>query len=170
MNIRVILAILAAALLIAIATYTFSIKKPDSISLILKTGDKDVEISDILKQSSTKIGMTLKKEDFKFGGDSSIMKSYLMYDSEISVMIQSMSEEECRQREGRRDPIFSKTTFTVSIYRTSIFRPKRSLQDVARILKEEVRRQGGSLVTEDQKCGAPASGAEPRAETVAQFQ
>lgn len=153
MNSRVKLAILATIILISVTIYVSSIRKPDQINLILKIADKNIKISDIINPSANRIGMQLKAEDFKFGGDSSTLKTYLMYDSETSIMIQSISEEECQSREGRRDPVFSNTIYTVSIYRTSTFGSKRSLRDVATILGEEARRRGGTLVTEDQKCG-----------------
>lgn len=112
--------------------------------------------------------MKLESQDFNYGGESGTLTALLAFDSRTSVMVRGISNEECHPREGRRDPSFSRSVYGVSIYRTSIFKPKLTLHNVAEVLGEEAQRRGGALVPESQKCAdaVPQVPKEPMGVTV----
>lgn len=130
-----------------------SSQKPEQINRILRIdGDKPTSLAEILSAVAGRTNMKVESQDFDFGGKSGTLKSVLIYDSRTSVMVRGTSTEECRPMEGRRDPSFSPTIFGVSIYRTSVFKPRMALAEVAKVLDEEARKRGGELITESQKC------------------
>ena len=130
-----------------------SSSKPEQINLILRIDKgRSASLKEIMAAMANRIGMKLELQDFDYGGESGTLKAALAFDSRTSVMVRSISTEECSPREGRRDPSFSPSVYGVSIYRTSVFQPKLALHNVAEVLREEAQRRGGSLVTENQKC------------------
>lgn len=140
-------------ILIGIAVSSCSPSKPEQLNLILRVdANRPTSLRDIVSAMANRTGLQVTSQDFDYGGKNGLLKAFLMSGSRISVMIRGTSEEECHSQEGRRDPTFSRSVYGVSIYRTSLFKPKIDLQQAAVVLREEAQRRGGDLLSENQKC------------------
>jgi hypothetical protein len=130
-----------------------STDKPEQINMILRIDpDKPESLKKIVFTMADNVKMKVDSQNFDYGGKNGLLKAFLLYDSRTSVMIRGISDEECQSREGLRDPTFSRTLYAVSIYRTSIFKPKISLKELSEILYKEAKAYGGLLLSEEQKC------------------
>jgi len=139
--------------LMGIAVSSCSPSKPEQLNLILRIDAANpASLGEIVSAMANRADMKVESQDFDYGGKNGILKAFLASGSRVSVMIRGTSDEECHPREGRRDPSFSRPVYGVSIYRTSIFKPKITLQEVATVLGEEAKRRGGALVPESQNC------------------
>lgn len=101
--------------------------------------------------------MKVESQDFDYGGKNAGFKGFLLSGSRVSVMIRGTSDEERHPREGRRDPSFSRPVYGVSIYHTSMFKPKMALQEIATVSGEEAKRRGGALLPESENCAHVAA-------------
>jgi hypothetical protein len=144
-------------LIFAIGTFSAmsscSPEKPEQINLILKVDpERPSALKDIMTETASKIGMELESQDFSYGGKGGTLGAFLASGSRASIMVRAISDEECHPREGRRSPTFSSSVYSVSIYRTSVFNPKMSLRDMAKVLRDNAKNMGASLVSESEKC------------------
>jgi hypothetical protein len=152
--------------IVGIAVSSCSPGKPEQLNLILRIDvTKPASLGEIVSAMANKTGMEVESQDYDYGGKDGVLKAFLVSGSRISVMIRGTSDEECYPREGRRDPTFSRLVYGVSIYRTSIFKPKMGLQEVATVLGQEAKQRGGALVPENQNCAdvAPKTSKKPTA-------
>jgi hypothetical protein len=133
--------------------YYSSLQKPEQINRVLRIdANRPNSLTEIVSAVASRADMKVESQDFDYGGKSGTLKAFLIYDSRVSVMVRGTSNEECHPMEGRRDPSFSGTIYGVSIYRTSMFKPKMPLREIAKVVEEEARQRGGELITEGQKC------------------
>lgn len=146
-------ALFSLLLLFVIAQVYRAGVRPEQINrIMISSGSKDLPIIDISNAVAQSTLMTINREDFDFGGRSGTLQSVLIFDSRSSIMIRSISTEECVPEEGERDPKFSRSIYSVSIYRTSIFSPRIPLNKLSMIIEAEARRHDARLVTESEKC------------------
>lgn len=156
-------AALAFLSLMGIAVSSCSPSKPEQLNLILRIdAAKPASLGEIVSAMANRTGMKVNSQDFDFGGKNAVQKATLIFDSRVSVMVSSAFDEDCHPPEGYREVAFSRSVYGVSIYRTSIFKPKMALQEVANVLGEEAKRRGGALVAESQNC-ADIAPKEPKA-------
>ena len=139
--------------LTGIVVSSCSPNKPEQLNLILRVdATRPASLREIVSAMADRSRMKVESQDFDYGGKNGVLKAFLLSGSRVSVMIRGTSDEECHPREGQRDPSFSRPVYGVSIYRTSIFKPKMALQEVATVLGEEAKRRGGALLPESENC------------------
>jgi len=144
---------LMIAALSGVTVSSCSSGKPEQLNLILRIdAGHPASLNEIVSAMADRTGMKVTSQDFDYGGKSGLLKALLASNSRISIMVRGTSDEECHPREGRRDPTFSRSLYGVSIYRTSIFKPRMALKEVAAVLGEEAKRRGGALLPESQLC------------------
>jgi hypothetical protein len=151
-------AVLAFLALMGVAVSSCSPSKPEQLNLTLRIDAANpASLDDIVSAMANRTGMKVNSQDFDYGGKNGVQKATLIFDSRVSVMVSSTFDENCNPPEGYREVAFSRSVYGVSIYRTSIFKPKLALQEVANLLGEEAKRRGGALVPESQNCADVAT-------------
>jgi hypothetical protein len=140
--------------------------RPEQLNFILQIDkEKPASLGEIVSAMANRAGMKVKEQDFDYGGSNGVQKAFLIFDSRISVAVSGTFDEDCHTPEGYREIAFSSSAYGVSIYRTSIFKPRMALQEVANVLGEEAKRRGGALVPESENCAdiAPETSKNPKA-------
>ncbi len=141
-NPRFAIPALASALALALCT-SCSREKPPQLNLLLNTGAKGpVLLESILTDVATQTDMNVQDESLDFGGTKAV-KVYVIENSRQSIMIRpAMLNCEAHSVE----PCFSRTSYTVSISEISMFKPRRSLREVAAIFERVAKRYDASLI------------------------
>jgi hypothetical protein len=140
--------------------------RPEQLNFILRIDKaKPASLGEIVSAMANRAGMKVKEQDFDYGRSHGVQKAFLIFDSRISVAVSETFDEDCHPAEGYREIAFSSSAYGVSIYRTSIVKPRMALQEVANVLGEEAKRRGGELVAESDNCAdiAPETSKNPKA-------
>lgn len=152
-------ALLIAPVIGFMSLVSCSVGKPEQINLLLKINDQEKStLSNIVNAVAKATDMKVESQDFQYGGSNGTLRAFLIHNSRTEIMVRSTSDEECSPKQGRRSPTFSRPVYSVSIYRTSVFKPKIPLQQVAKIFEQQAGLANGQLVPESQNCQKPSPG------------
>lgn len=130
---------------------------PQQINFVVKLPEENSgDLVEILESVADRNHLRFKTTAFEYGDSRSVLTGYMLYNITETVMVQNRLVE-C-DTESKFTPCFSKSDYTVSIYRSSFIQPTVPLACVGIDIASEVRKRRGAAVGDvEAKSGASLS-------------
>lgn len=117
---------------------------PQQINFDVDTGSY-ANIVEVLRAVAGKHKLRFKEEEFQYGNSRSNISAYMLYNRIETVMVQNKLID-CKTKEQTFTPCFSNSTYSISIYKSSFFKPTEPLGCLAADIASEIRDHGGAII------------------------
>jgi hypothetical protein len=138
---------LSAAVLLLYGSLTGCSGTPEQINFVLRMessqGGRTIER--VLQSVALREDLVFKSQQFNYGGGTHTLPAFTIYNHTATGIAQSQLVD-CPPGSRPFQPCFSENVYTISVYRSSIFKPQLSLGCIALEIIAEARKRGGVLV------------------------
>jgi hypothetical protein len=127
--------------------------RPQQLNMILIMNPADPGgIDDIVKEVARSTNMKISSRDMSTGPPKSKLRIFEIYNDTNSIVIQSVSDQECSSTNGPQELTYTKPTFSVTIADKSSAQPPAVLKKIAMVIENAAKARGGRLLNQEYAC------------------
>jgi hypothetical protein len=148
---RLGMAAIAIAVLTLLASCSLNQVSGENFSLYLN-GKSHEELIFNLRRYATAHNYHITSQTFPGTSHSNLSHHIMLEGGGASFLIESALAEQCKEGEGRREVVYSRRVFDVTVYSTSYLRPESGLSRQTTQLKNMLESSGFRVMSTSQSC------------------